>query len=60
MARGGYYAGSDYVPYAPGPLSKSSKTSLNERKKQKTIKCSNCGRTVPFKEYCIFCDNKLK
>ncbi|WP_458453096.1 hypothetical protein [Methanobrevibacter sp.] len=60
MPRGGYYAGSDYVPYSPGTLTKSTKTSLAERKKQKTVKCPNCGRIVPSKEYCIFCDKKLK
>ena len=59
MARGGYFAGSDWVPYQPGTLSKSSATSLNERKKQKTIKCPKCGREVPFKRICIFCDNIL-
>lgn len=59
MARGGYFAGSDYVPYEEGPLSKSSPTSRREIHKQKTIVCSNCKREVPFKEICIFCDSIL-
>ena len=59
MARGGYFAGNDYVPYRPGPLSISSASSLKERRKQSTIKCPNCGRVVPLKEICIFCDNIL-
>ena len=59
MARGGYFAGNDYVPYGPGELSESSATSLKEIKKQKTIKCPNCERVVPLKRICIFCDYQL-
>ena len=59
MARGGYFEGNDYVPYKDGPLSKSSSTSLKEIKKQNTIKCPNCGRVVPLKRICIFCDYVL-
>lgn len=59
MARGGYYNGSDYVPYQSGRLSGSTSTSLKERQKQKTVKCPRCGRSVPLKEKCIFCDNIL-
>lgn len=56
MAKGGYFAGNDYVPYKEGPLSGSSSTSVEEIKKQKSIKCPNCGREVPLKRICIFCD----
>lgn len=59
MARGGFFAGNDYVPYEEGALSKSSPTSLKEFKKQKTIKCPKCGREVPYKRICVFCDNVL-
>lgn len=59
MARGGYFEGNDYVPYKDGPLSKSSSTSLKEIKKGNTIKCPNCGRVVPLKRICIFCDYVL-
>ncbi|WP_458404039.1 hypothetical protein [Methanobrevibacter sp.] len=59
MARGGYYQGSDYVPYEEGRLSKSSATSANEIRKSKTVICPNCKREVPKKDICIFCDNKL-
>ncbi|WP_407376142.1 hypothetical protein [Methanobrevibacter sp.] len=59
MARGGYYQGSDYVPYQEGTLSKSSATSVKEITKQKTVICPNCKREVPKREYCLFCDNKL-
>lgn len=59
MARGGYFAGSDYVPYESGTLTNSSATSLNEIRKQKTIKCPRCNREVPYKKICIFCDNIL-
>lgn len=60
MARGGYFAGNDYVPYESGALSESSATSLKERQKQKSIKCPNCSREVPYKKICIFCGNVLK
>jgi hypothetical protein len=56
MARGGYFEGNDYVPYKSGPLSKSSSTSSKEIEKKNTIKCPNCGRVVPLKRVCIFCD----
>ena len=59
MARGGYFAGSDYVPYEPGLLSKSSATSRKETRKQKTIFCPKCKRDVPYRKICIFCDNVL-
>lgn len=59
MARGGYYDGSDYVAYNSGTLTESSATSLKERKKQNTVKCPNCGRVVPLKRICVFCDNIL-
>lgn len=59
MARGGYFAGSDYVPYVEGPLTKSSATSRKEIAKQKTIICPKCRREVPLKKICIFCDNIL-
>lgn len=59
MARGGFFAGNDYVPYESGPLSASTATSLNERQKQKTIICPKCKREVPYKKICIFCDNIL-
>jgi len=59
MARGGYYAGSDYVPYKSGALSQSSANSLDERKKPNTIKCPYCGRVVPLKRVCVFCEKTL-
>ena len=59
MARGGYFEGNDYVEYKSGPLSESSATSVKEISKKNTIKCPNCGRTVPLKRVCIFCDNVL-
>ena len=59
MARGGYFAGSDWVPYQEGALNKSSASSLKERKKPKTIKCPNCNREVPYKKICVFCDTVL-
>lgn len=59
MPRGGYFEGNDYVPYSSGTLTKSSASSVNERKKQKTIKCPKCGREVPLRKICIFCDNIL-
>lgn len=59
MVRGGFFAGSDWVPYEEGALNKSSATSVREIKKQKTVICPNCKREVPKKEFCIFCDNKL-
>ncbi len=59
MARGGYFEGNDYVPYKEGPLSASSATSQKEIKKQKTIKCPNCGRTVPLKRVCVFCGSTI-
>ena len=59
MSRGGYFAGGDYVPYRPGTLSHSTPTSVREFTKQNTTFCSNCGREVPLKDKCIFCDNNL-
>ncbi len=59
MARGGYYQGNDYVSYQSGTLTQSTATSFSERQKQDTIKCPNCGRTVPLKRICIFCDSIL-
>lgn len=60
MARGGYFSGSDYVPYVSGTLTESSATSLSERQKQKSIKCPKCSREVPYKRVCIFCGNILR
>ena len=57
MARGGYFAGGDYVPYRPGALSKSTSTSVKEFRKQRTIVCPNCKQEVPLREKCIFCDH---
>lgn len=59
MARGGYFAGSDWVPYEPGPLSHSTSTSVQEINRQESIKCPNCGNIVPLKESCIFCGADL-
>ncbi len=59
MARGGYFAGSDWVPYTPGNLSHSTSTSVQEIKKQESIKCPNCNNIVPLKEKCIFCGADL-
>lgn len=59
MARG-YFAGSDWVPYQPGNLSHSTPTSVQEFRKQETIKCPKCGNIVPLKDYCIARDFKLK
>ena len=59
MARGGYYQGSDYVPYQEGSLSKSSATSAKEFKKQETVICPNCNREVPLRDRCVFCDYKF-
>ncbi len=59
MARGGYFAGGDYVHYQPGALSYSTPTSAREFRKQKTIVCPNCKREVPLKGKCIFCDSIL-
>lgn len=59
MARGGYFAGSDWVPYTPGTLSHSTATSVQEIKKQKSIKCPKCNNTVPYKRECIFCGADL-
>ena len=59
MVRGGYFEGNDYVPYKEGPLSGSSSTSVKEISKQNTIKCPNCGRVVPLKRICVFCDYVL-
>ena len=56
MARGGYFAGNDYVDYQPGQLEHSSAISRKEIRKQKTIKCPKCSRVVPLREFCIFCD----
>lgn len=60
MARGGYFAGGDYVPYRPGTLSKSTSTSVKEFRKQQTIVCPKCKNEVPLKDKCVFCDNVLK
>lgn len=59
MARGGYFAGSDWVPYEPGALSHSTPTSVQEITKQNSIKCPGCGNLVPLKESCIFCGADL-
>ena len=59
MARG-YYNGSDWVSYQTGPLSKSTPTSIQEFKKQKTVKCPNCRKIVPEKDFCISCDYDLR
>ena len=56
MSRGGYYQGSDYVPYKEGRLSKSSATSAKEFRKQPTVICPKCKREVPLREKCVFCD----
>jgi hypothetical protein len=42
MARGGYFAGGDYVPYQPGTLSYSTPTSVSEFRKQTTVICPKC------------------
>lgn len=59
MARGGYFAGSDWVPYEDGPLAHSTATSVQEIRKQDSIKCPKCGNVVPLKESCIFCGADL-
>ena len=55
MSRG-YYNGSDWVSYNSGTLAKSTATSAREIKKQESVKCPKCGRKVPKKAFCIFCD----
>lgn len=57
--RGGYFAGSDWVPYQPGTLSHSTPTSLQEIRKQDSIKCPECNNFVPLKDSCIFCGADL-
>ena len=59
MARGGYFAGGDYVPYKPGALSKSTPTSVKEFRKHVTKICPKCKNKVPLKDKCIFCGNNF-
>lgn len=59
MARGGFFAGGDYVPYLPGALSRSTPTSVQEFRKKRTVVCSHCRREVPLRDRCIFCDSRL-
>lgn len=59
MARGGFYSGSDWIPYNSGYLSKSTATSVQEFTKQETIKCIKCNNVVPLKDKCIFCGEDL-
>lgn len=60
MARGGFFEGNHWVPYKSGTLSRSTSTSVQEFRKQATIKCPKCGNIVPLKDFCIACDFNLK
>lgn len=59
MVRGGYFAGNHWSPYTSGNLSHSTATSVQEIKKQNSVKCPKCNNKVPLKESCIFCGSDL-
>lgn len=58
MARGGYFAGSDWVPYTPGTLSHSTATSVQEIKKYNSKKGSKYNNIVSNKgkKHCPICN----